>query len=287
MRISREAIIRSALDGLSVNLARFRRAQDEVSTGRKVIRSSDEPLATGTALQLDSRIRLADRYLKAGTMATTRMAAEDALLASVADLASQAQELGSSLDQNSTPDERANALATLRAIRQQVVAAGNTKVGSEYILAGTRGDRPPFTADGRYIGGDQPRETEIAESIRVPMNHLGSDALAPTLDALDRLVAAVESDAGADVDAALLDLDAARTALQRSRGELGSWRKQIEEMDVRLTRDVVTLVDQREELLSADPTESLVRMNESRLALDRAYASVSKILESSLLKFLR
>jgi flagellar hook-associated protein 3 FlgL len=287
MRISREAIIRSALDGLSVNLARFRRAQDEVSSGRKVLRSSDEPLATGTALQLDSRIRLAERYLRAGAMATTRMAAEGALLASTADLASQAQDLGGSVDANSTADERANALATLRAIRQQVISAGNTRVGGEYILAGTRGDQPPFAADGRYVGGDRPREIELAESIRVPMNHLGSDALGPTLVALDRLTAAVEAGDAVGADAALKDLASARTQLQRAAGEVGSWQRQVEELDVRLTRDAATLVDQKEELLSADPTESLVRMNESRLALDRAYASVSKILESSLLKFLR
>lgn len=287
MRISREAIIRSALEGLSVNLARFRRAQDEVSTGRRVLRSSDEPLAASQSLQIDSRIRLAERYLRAGAMVQTRLAAEDALLAGVSDLAAQAKAAGGNVGASSSPDDRSRAAASIRTLREQVIAAANTRVGSEYLLSGTRGDRPAFSADGRYVGGTEPRNTEIAESIRIPANHLGSDVAAPTIDALDRLARAVESGTDADIDAALADLSAAQGGVQRARGELGSWLRQVEDMDVRLSRDAATLLDQREELLSADPTESLVRLNESRLALDRAYASVSKILESSLLKFLR
>lgn len=286
MRITRDAIFRSALKNLRGNLDAVRYAETEAATGRRIQRPSDEPLQTASILNIESRLRLAARHLKAANLAATRQSAEEAILSSTTDLVRQARQHGRTALDTTDPDARRNAAATIRLIRSQVIDLGNTKVGDEYILSGTR-EEPAFDESGVYRGDSTPREIEVGANLRLPVNHTGDQVLSGVIAGLDNLARAVESGTPDEVKSALNALDSGKTNLDRAAGELGSWQRQFNEMVQHLDRESGSLKTEEGGLLNADPTESLLKLQEASTSLEAVVDSISKILSTSLIQFLR
>ena len=287
MRITREGIIKSTHAGLTGNLDRLHRAEREIVTGRKLQKPSDEPLSAGSILDIESRLRLTERYRRAAAMGGTRMSTEEAVLNSAEEVSRQAHDLAADVAASPTEENRKRALENIRSLKEQLIATGNTRIGGEYVFGGTRSDVPPFAPDGTYQGNTDVRETEVGEGIRIPVNHAGSVILSPALAAFDKLETAIQSGSSDDIEAAIRGVNDARDVVRRAQGELSSWRRQGLEMDRRLAQDKASLDGQESQLLDSDPTEGLLKLNESKTALDRAYASVAQVLNTNLLQFLR
>jgi flagellar hook-associated protein 3 FlgL len=287
MRITDQTLFRNALAGLTGNLAAFRRAGDQATSGTRLQRLSDGPDEARTVMGLRSRLRSLDRYRGAAAGADVRLSAEDAVLDSVDRLLKQAKDLAATAA--NVPDDavRATAIQEIRSIRDQVVSLGNTQVSGAYIFSGGKGQAPAFNPDGSYAGDSNPPVMDLWGGSQVTVNHTGDQALSGALDALDGLERSAEAGDAAGLQASLKNLDQAVRGLRAVRAQTGSRMRSVEEsLQAINTRDSV-LKDQEQELAGADPTESLLKMSEAKTALDRAYEAVSKVLNTNLLQFLR
>lgn len=284
MRITRESILRLALAGVQRNLSYISESESQVSSGLRVRRPSDAPLDVSQALQIETRLKVADRYSRSGSLANTRMSAESAVLGSTADLLRQAREAATAVREGGQTAE-AGAEA-IRIIREQVIALANTRVGGQYILSGTKSDTPPFDANGLYKGSTTPMQAEIASELKVTINHTGDEVLSGVINDLDTLASAVNSGNNDAMDSAIATVRTSEANVSRSASEIGSWQKEIQDMSRRLASDTSQMSSEKDELLNADPTESLLKLQQARTNLDLAYASVSQILNTSLVKLL-
>jgi flagellar hook-associated protein 3 FlgL len=288
MRITTSYLYSSALRGLRRNQAQLDRAQLELSSGRKVITASDNPPDSVTATRLASRLQDIAQYQRNGLMASTRLETEGAAMEAVADLLSQAQDIakGASTLEPNDPGRQAAATA-IAELRLQVISIANTKVGDEYLFGGTRSGTPPFDPNGLYQGSTDSRSVEVDEGVYLATDIPGDPIFTGLIESMSGLNLAIASGDSGGITRATGGLEAAAQTLERARTENGLRQTRLDSIGTALSQRSAGLADRRDALLNADPTASALEAVAAQNALERAYASVAKVLETSILQYLR
>ncbi|MBD3160649.1 MAG: flagellar hook-associated protein 3 [Candidatus Eisenbacteria bacterium] len=287
VRVTSGVLLQNALQGLKKNLDRLELAQRRVATGRRVHRASDDPAAVAEAMRLRGRLADLSQFQRNTIAAGTRLGAEQAVLDSLETVLERSREIADELASGGQDAaSRTAALEELSALKEQIVALGNTTLGNEYLFGGARSRTPPFSADGDYAGGGSPRRIEIAEGTYVDGNHSGEEIFVAPLEAIDRLVEEIAAGEPDGIGEAARSLAAASDAVVRVRGEVGTRLGRVEDAQTRLAQESARLLTQSDALLNADPTEAAVEVVVAQTAMEQAYAAVAKILKTSILPYM-
>ncbi len=288
MRVSTSMLHKSAMSNLRSTLSTLARLQNQSASGRKISTLSDNPVDASQVMQLNSHLRDIDQYRRNASNATTKMNTEDAVLTTVQELMQTAQKLATGISSDDPNDpSRATAQAQITAIRDQIISLGNTRVGQEYIFGGAETASIAFRPDGTYIGDDLVRRTEVDSGMKVETNHTGRQLFTSSLDALTTLSTTLASGTASEVQRTTAQLSSASTDLLTSQAEIGIRLKEVQSASSQQAQRAVGLGDRRQELQDADPTETAVALLATQNALQQAYASMSRVLQTRLIDFLR
>lgn len=156
MRISSGMLGDRLLSDLRSAYSRMATTQEQISTGKRVNRPSDDPLAAAQA-----RLRTGDLAgIKASQdsvdAATGWLSATENGLSSIRDVLARANELALQGANGSSDQNARNAIADeIDQLTQAAKDAMNAKFGDSYIFSGTATDTPPYaTATGDAYQGD-------------------------------------------------------------------------------------------------------------------------------------
>lgn len=288
MRITNQMIQRSLTSGLRGRLQALERAAAEAATGRRVRTVSDDPIDASQVMRLEAQSRDIEQYRRNGTFATTRLSAEDISLSSVLKTLRDAKDLAASTSSNDPNDpQRLAALSAVTQLKAQLVSLGNTRVGNEYLFGGAQTTRPPFQADGTYVGDAASRGVQVGDGVTLTVNHEGGALFGGAMAAIDDLMTALQSGTPADIAATTRDLESATQTVMRAQAETGSRLREIEDNGLRLAKVQSHLLERRDALVSVDPAEAIVRLQQEQAALERAYATIGRVMQATLTEYLR
>lgn len=288
MRITNQMLQRSLTSGLRGRLQALERAAAEAATGRRVRSVSDDPIDASQVMRLEAQARDIEQYRRNGTFATTRLSAEDIALSSVLKSLRDAKDLAATTTSSDPSDPgRVAALAAVRQLKTQLVALGNTRVGNEYLFGGAQSTTPPFQADGTYVGDDTLRQVQIGDGVSLALNHEGGALFGGAMAAIDDLMTALQTGTPDDISATARDLESATQTIMRAQAETGSRLSEIEDSGVRLAKLQSHLLERRDTLVSVDPAEAIVRLQQEQAALERAYATIGRVMQATLTEYLR
>jgi flagellar hook-associated protein 3 FlgL len=284
MRITEQTRLLNALQYLRSSQGTLAQAEAEAATGKKVRTVSDDPAGATQIMRLDQGLRASEQFRRSATAAGTRLAAEDEILTTIRDLIGQAKDIaiGTSSDSPTDPTRQA-ALTQVNFVIDQVVALGNTRIGNEYIFAGSATDTPPFQSDGTYVGDSNVRQAEIDEGILIDVNHSGDQLLNSTVQALQALATELQSGTGASIHATASNLVAADLDVLASQAEVGLRQQELAWTERQIARRTAAALDQRDAIEQADPAEAAVRFMMAQAALERARQVIAQVISSSLL----
>lgn len=179
MRISSQQIFSGGinrLQGINSNLVD---TQQQISTGKKVNKPSDDPVAAARILKLDQELRRVDTYQRNANLADNRLKQEESALASSVDIIQRVRELTVQAGSGSlSPSDRESISAELKERLGQLANITNTRDASgEYIFSGFQGQTPAFAKDGagdwKYQGDEGQRVLEIDDGVTVPISDHG------------------------------------------------------------------------------------------------------------------
>lgn len=179
MRISTMQQFNSGVRSILNNQESTLKTQQQVSTGRRVLSPSDDPIASTRILQLQQDISLRDQYEKNITAAKNRQNLEESILASVTENVSRIRELTVNAGNGSmTQEDRSYIAAEIEERLDALVDLMNTKDPSNtYIFAGYKGETLPFQqrqgGGVTYEGDDGVRSLQISNSTSVQTNDSG------------------------------------------------------------------------------------------------------------------
>lgn len=290
MRVTNNMRQAQVLRDLQAGLAKLADAQQQVATGKRFTRPSEDPVAASRVMRGDRNLRGITQYRRNSTAVRTRVDAEEATLNQLTDLLTRAKELGVSQGSDTaTPSSRTETAAELDRIIEQVVALGNTKVGSEYLFGGGQVATPPFQADGTYLGDDTGRQAEIAEGYVIDTNHTGRQLLqnSGVVTSLVAMRDALRAGTATGVAGTISGIDSAFDQVQVLLAETGARSRQLDTVAENLTASQSTITTAQTADQGISVEEAATRMVSVQTALQAALTSTSQVISMSLVNYLR
>jgi flagellar hook-associated protein 3 FlgL len=181
MRISTLQSFNKGLDSILDNQIQVNKTQQQVSTGKRVLTPSDDPIAATKILQLQQDAALREQFGKNMAGAEGRLTLEETQLAGITDNLTRLKELTINAGGGSqTMTDRQAIASEVRQILESTVDLMNGKdAGGEYLFGGFKGGTEPFQKNesGRYdyAGDEGQRFISIASSTTVATGDSGKD----------------------------------------------------------------------------------------------------------------
>jgi len=279
---------------------------EQMSTGKRVNRASDDPVAASQAVVLSQAQAQNSQFATARTFATQRVSIEESTLSQVTTAIQSAQEKIVNAGNGTLSDDDGASLATeLQGIRDQILNLANSTDGNgRYIFAGYKTDTAPFDDQGNYVGGTLNVEQQVDTSRTMVIGHTGNlvfdsatsnakpDADTNIFKALDSAIAAlntpVEDDDTAK-DTAAAAIDRTNRSLSNSlnnvltvRAELGTQLNELDKLDSLGDDRALAQTQQMSNLVDVDWNETISNYTMQQTALQAAYKAFTDMQGMSL-----
>lgn len=179
IRISSQQVFSGGINRLQDLNVGLNKTSEQISTGKRVNRPSDDPVAAARILKLDQELARADTYQRNAQLADNRLKQEENALASSIDVIQRVRELTVQAGNGALSQNDRNSIASeLKERLDQLATIANTKDASgEYIFSGFQGNQQAFTqnvsGDWVYRGDEGQRVLEIDDGVTVPISDHG------------------------------------------------------------------------------------------------------------------
>lgn len=179
MRIATRTMYENGVSQLNNLQAQMQKTQNQLSTMRRVLTPSDDPVASARALEVSQSKELNTQYVANRTSARSSLSLVDSTLTSTDDLL---QEVKSKIVAAGNPGfslaDREALAKELEGRLEDLLGQANATDGTgAYLFSGYKSDTRPFTrtATGASYAGDQgQREMQVAASRKIPISETGS-----------------------------------------------------------------------------------------------------------------
>ncbi|EQB7290987.1 flagellar hook-filament junction protein FlgL [Escherichia albertii] len=176
MRFSTQMMYQQNMRGITSSQAEWMKYGEQMSTGKRVVNPSDDPVAASQAVVLSQAQAQNSQYTLARTFATQKVSLEESVLGQVTTAIQNAQEkIVYASNGTLSDDDRASLATDIQGIRDQLLNLANTTDGNgRYIFAGYKTESAPFSeTDGEYIGGKESIKQQVDASRSMVIGHAG------------------------------------------------------------------------------------------------------------------
>jgi flagellar hook-associated protein 3 FlgL len=216
MRISTRQIYTQGIEAFQQQQVKLAKLQQQISTGVRLTKPSDDPAAASKVLELEQSVSLNLQYQSNINLAEQRLNQQDAVLASYDNLLTRVRELA--IQANNAPvdavsrnaiaaeiDERLNELLSL---------ANSIDANGDYLFAGYQNSNLPFTRATigsrnfvSFNGDAGVRSIQISQNRQLEIDIPGQDIFmeVPSSVALRELTAAANVGTGVVAPASVVD----------------------------------------------------------------------------------
>jgi flagellar hook-associated protein 3 FlgL len=303
-RITNNMVSRSVLSDLNDVANRQAATRRQMSSGKAVSRPSDDPYAAGRALALRSELGSIQQHTRNVTEAQGWMTITDTALSHIGDMAQRARELVVQGGTGTLPQTSRDAIATqidqlIAGMKQEA----NVTYDGRYVLAGARTNVPPYdskvlappAAPNDGYGGDAYKQMrEIGPGVTLQVNVSGDEVLGGTtgdgkmLDVLRNIATHLRSgDTDALSSGDLKDLTDEIDDLLAVRARVGAGMNRLETAASRLAETEESATSLLSDTEDADMAKTLIDYSTQQAVYQSALNAGSRIVQSSLLDFLR
>lgn len=294
MRITQEGMVASSLTRLTKRLDRFSDAQEQLATGKRFLRPSEDPAAANRSLLLRAEQRAGEQQTRNAADAQSWLGLADTQLQSATSRVQRVRDLLVRGANNAEQSERDAIAIEVAAIRDELVAIANSTKGGTPLFSGFSSNAPVAEVAGVWTyqgdGGQITRRVGDAETVTVNVTAedvFGFAAGADIFTALDDAEAALRSGDEAGIRAGIGDVDAGLTRIHDGLALVGSAANRV---DSALARVRDGLLDVKGEIAATedvDIAEAVMNLQTQEVAFQATLAAMGRVLQPSLIDFLR
>ena len=216
MRVATTQVYKQSLDAFATQQAKLNKLQEQISTGVKINKPSDDPAASTRVLELEQTIGLYSQYQTNIELAETRLNLQESTISSMENILLRVRELALQAN-NATQDEASRRAITfeIEELEQALLSLANTvDENGDYLFAGFQNQSLPFTentlGDVNYVefnGDAGSRNTQISQSRQINVDTQGRDLLMaiPSLVGLNEFTGAANAGSAVIAPASVVD----------------------------------------------------------------------------------
>ena len=183
LRPTQSSIFSMVKSGILRNQARLLRAQEMLSSGKRILRPSDDPYGAAKALTLRGHLSALESYRSAALGSQPAMQLAASSLEQGSSIIGDAKSLIlQGLNGTLSAEDRTSLAMELKIQLEQLLDVSNTTLGSEHLFAGSEVSGPAFALSGStgyvYQGSDAAPSIEIGKGIRTETLVTGKETFA-------------------------------------------------------------------------------------------------------------
>lgn len=300
MRITNQILTRVTLSNLNRNLRAMSAVQEQMSSGKKVVRPSDDPIATAQILSFKTFLGEQEQHLRNIEDGIGWIDVSESAVGRVTDIFQRARELAIYGASGTIPDDSRQALAReVDQLIDELVQVANTNYAGRYIFGGAYTAQPPFERDGNsviYHGDGRAQYWEVAPGVTLSVNITGIHGFdVPSTGGASSLFGSLFAlrDAldGGDTAAlsgyVLTDLDKYSDHTLNIRAELGAKSNRLSLSKNRAEESGIKMTELMSKLEDIDLAEMVMYYKNLEAVYQASLATSAKVLQPSLVDYLR
>ena len=291
LRVTQRSISSGSIANLQLNLTRIQRIQEQLSSGKQLNRPSDSPAGTASALRFRSDLRRNEQLTRNADDGIAWLATADGALTDGLSTIGRVRELAlRGTNASMGNEDRAAMAAEVDALADHLVGLANTTYLGRPVFGGTTGGATAYSPAGAYTGDNGSVDRTVMEGVAVRVNVTGPEAFGP---------------AGADVFAALRDiafhlrtdptqlagdltaLDDRTLTVKNALAQVGARYHQVEVMRSRTESMGLDATNALAEVESVDLPHTIMELSMQEVAYQAALGATARVVQPSLLDFLR
>jgi flagellar hook-associated protein 3 FlgL len=170
MRISTQTLYAQSMRSLNQQQAELAHVGQQIASGQRVMRPSDDPQAASRAVQVSQAQAITSQYTDSRVSARNALSMEESVLNSVGDAVTSAKTLMLEAANGTLSDaDRASIASQLQGVYQTVIGQANATDGNgRYLFGGYQDRSAPFVKDAsgnmQYVGDINTRQQQIDAS---------------------------------------------------------------------------------------------------------------------------
>jgi len=273
-------------------------AFQQVSTGLRVNSASDDPAASAALIQVQAQAANVDQYSTNAESVLSQAQTADGTLTSVVQLLNQAITTGTEgANGTSSASDRVSLAADVQGILSSVVGLANTSFQGASLFSGTANGQAAFVADSTsptgytYTGNSGVNQVGVGESLTVQANIPGSTLFtnpnASVLGALSGLVTALKTGTSTDIGTATTAVTTALNYVSQQHTIYGNTINQLNAQETYLSQETVTLTTRESSLVGIDSATAAENLSQAETANSSVLAAAAKVIQNSLLNYLK
>ena len=292
MRIADDSGYRNLLLDIQRIAERMQASQNQISSGKKLTKPSDDPSAAADVVNVDSVRATSAQYLDNAGTANSRLQIADNALDGVQQVIDRIRTLAL-MAQNGTSSPSLS-VEEISGLRDQLLSYANTEFEGQFMFAGSNTDSAAYdkASNGAitYSGNSDEVRLQVGKASTLQSQIPGDQVFSGSVDifqTLTDLVAAMNSGSTSAIQTQVTKLEQFSQNVSSSRTKLGGLMNGATAAQNELKQADLTLVAHLSQLQDADLAQALSEFTQSQNALQAATAVGARVGSVSILDYLK
>ncbi|MED4054297.1 flagellar hook-associated protein FlgL [Niallia taxi] len=295
MRVTQSMLSANSLRNISSSYNKLNQLSNQVSTGKKITKPSDDPVVAMKGMYYRSSLSEVEQYKRNLSELYLWMDNSESAMDQASSGLDRVREL---LVQGKTDtngkDER-NAIAEeINQIKEDLVNVANTKVNGKYLFHGTDVSNPPVTA------GDPPQvaanltdgsidsyKVEVSSGVTMKANVNPATFNQEMFDVVQEIQDKMANNDNTGLDDLLTRLDSVMNSLSGEKSELGARYNRLEMVESRIDAQEVLANKVLSDNEDVDMEVAITNLSVQQSVHNASLSIGAKIIQTSLIDFLR
>jgi len=282
------------------------KTQEQLSTGKQIVKPSDSPDKASLVTRLESELSRQASYQNTLKSVNTRLQTEETALTNASDVMTRIKELAiQAASDNLSPADRQSLALEISSLKEQVLSLANTQdTNGNYLFSGSRVGMPAFGKDAKgqvvYQGDESRMKVAVGDNRRMNLNMPGTDAFVKVIrddgkgnkvgvgffKAIDDLANAVKNSDHIHMQRGISEMDTLQQGVSNATAQIGTDMNVVDMQNNVLDEVTLRLKITKSDAEDLDYTSAITKMNKDQLALEAAQSSFAKISQLSLFKYM-
>lgn len=294
MRITQKIMADKVNRSLLKNSEKLMKTQSQLSSGKLFTKASEDPVGMAKALDYRKTLDSVNQYVRNISHARSGLDTGEATLSDIGELLNRAKELAlAQVTGTASPETRQIAAGEVRQIRDQLIQLANMRQDDRYMFGGRKTDAPPYDPldpEAGFQGDDGGFSIIVSDGVTLDVTVSGKRTFGSPEDpvlVLTELIKGLETNDPLAISGKLDALDQSLAQVVNERADVGSRLNRLDATENHWDAFKINIAKMLSETEDMDLIQAMTDLTAQQSAFQASLASASKIIQPSLLDFMR
>jgi flagellar hook-associated protein 3 FlgL len=307
-RVTQSMMSSQLIRNLNRNSQKMNDQQNQLATGRRINRPSDDPVGITYSMRYRSELSVNDQYISNADAARSWLDYSDTMMSQTGDVLQRTRELVTQAASGSNPQSALDSISKeVSQLYDQLVSIGNSKFNGKYVFNGEKTDVKPYnpltqvdpvTGDPVFAAVQDNTDNhsiqfEIGASVTMGVNLTGQQIFGASTDSdnafkiFQDITKALKNGDNAALSNSIGVLSARTDKVQELRSDIGAKTNRLDLAQGRLSDINTNLSNLQSKTEDADMAALMMNIKMSENVYQASLSAGSKVIQPSLVDFLK